>query len=503
MATLRTTWALDDLADLRRCRRDLVDETAEPDGSFSCREGPFTVYRRTLGPDGPRVTETTHYRIAVPWFAWLFALPVRSTLRHRPNRRQSETQPWWAPPDRLDARAATALGLLAAASLIVGYVNTLFTQTVTFAAKEYGVSDGGQSVAGALVRVGVVFTLPIVFAADRIGRRMATVGVAIAGPLLSVLGAVAPSFALLTASQMIARPMALALDILVAITAAEEMPRSSRAYAVSVLSLASGLGAGFAVMALPLADIGTRAWRLVYVLPIGLMVFAVSLRRHLPETRRFVAPHAESPAMNRGRLGIIAAAAFFGNIFIAPASFFQNNYLKKVRHYSARLISAFTLVTATPVGIGVMAGGRVADVRGRRRLAAVGVVVSTILLVASFTVGGWPMWLTALTGGIAGGAAYPALAVYRTELFPTGNRGRAGGLITAAALAGGSIGLLVTGALRDSGVGFGPIMAGLGLGEIVVAVIVVKAYPETAHHELEDLNPEDVIPTAVNRTAEA
>jgi len=41
------------------------------------------------------------------------------------------------------------------------------------------------------------------------------------------------------------------------------------------------------------------------------------------------------------------------------------------------------------------------------------------------------------------------LAVYRTELFPTGNRSRATSLITASSLVGGIGGLLATGALLD------------------------------------------------------
>ena len=53
-------------------------------------------------------------------------------------------------------------------------------------------------------------------------------------------------------------------------------------------------------------------------------------------------------------------------------------------------------------------------------------------------------------GGVIAGAAYPALAVYRAELFPTGNRGRAAGLVTAASLVGGVIGLLALGALLDA-----------------------------------------------------
>ena len=70
---------------------------------------------------------------------------------------------------------------------------------------------------------------------------------------------------------------------------------------------------------------------------------------------------------------------------------------------------------------------------------------ATVFGVVSFTVGGPAMWGATFLAGVLGGVTYPALAVYRTELFPTGNRGRAAGLLTAAALLGGIGGLLVMG----------------------------------------------------------
>jgi MFS family permease len=101
------------------------------------------------------------------------------------------------------------------------------------------------------------------------------------------------------------------------------------------------------------------------------------------------------------------------------------------------------------------------------------------------------MWFAAFGGGFIGAIAYPALAVYRAELFPTGNRGRAAGLLTAAALLGGIGGLLLSGRLLDNGWPHGRVMALLAIAQILVVITVVMTFPETAHRELEDLNPED------------
>ena len=62
---------------------------------------------------------------------------------------------------------------------------------------------------------------------------------------------------------------------------------------------------------------------------------------------------------------MLAAVALLANLFVAPASLFQNGYLEDVRGFSATTIAIFTLVTATPAGVGLIIGGRVADIRGR------------------------------------------------------------------------------------------------------------------------------------------
>jgi MFS family permease len=486
-------------AGLDRPRDDLVLEARGDDGVFRQAAGPFSTYERRIDRRDGELVETTRYRFSIPWFTWLFALPVRALIGrrwHQPHHHQGPRRnPWWAPPDRLDQRQVLVLGLLAAASMSSAFINTLFTQTVKFAADDFGVGNAGIGVAGSVVRAGIVLTLPAAVLADRIGRKRVVTAVAWAAPIVTALGAIAPTFPVLVATQAVGRPLGLALDFLVAVVAAEEMPKNSRAYAVSVLAMASGLGAGVAVMSLPLADIGESSWRYIYVVALVWLVVAVDIARRLPETTRFERPHVVAPRLDRRRFATLATVAVAANVFVAPASFFQNAYLRDARGFSGSLIAVFTIATATPAGIGLVIGGRTADVRGRRRLLATALPVATILIVVSFAVAGAPMWVAAFAGGFVGSLAYPALAVYRAELFPTGNRGRAAGLLTASALLGGIGGLLLAGALLDGGWPHARVMALLALGQVVVVVTVLSSFPETAHRELEDLNPEDA-PTA-------
>ena len=152
------------------------------------------------------------------------------------------------------------------------------------------------------------------------------------------------------------------------------------------------------------------------------------------ETRRFETAHRVAPPLQRGRLALIAIVALTSNLFVAPASYFQNNYLDKVRGFSAGDITVFTLLTGTPASLGLLLGGRLSDVIGRRRMILWCSPLSAAALVLAFSTSGTAMWVSTLVGGLTAAMAFPAFAVYRAELFPTGSRGSANGLVTTTAL---------------------------------------------------------------------
>jgi MFS family permease len=169
----------------------------------------------------------------------------------------------------------------------------------------------------------------------------------------------------------------------------------------------------------------------------------------------------------------------------------MNEFLRVERGFSASRIALFTVLTNTPGGIGVVIGGRLADVRGRRLVGAVGLAGGVGATVMMFLSEGWPLWAWSITGAVVGGAVIPALGVYGPELFPTSLRGKANGILAICGVVGSSIGLLAAGVLSERFGSFGPALAILSLGSLVVVVLVLTLYPETAHHSLEELNPED------------
>ena len=386
------------------------------------------------------------------------------------------------------------LALLALASIPFAFVNTLFTQTVSFAADEFGRSDSDIGFGAAVVRWGVIVVPPIALLADRAGRRTVLVATAWAAPILAALGAVAPSYEWLVASQVIARPLALVMNVMILVMLAEEMSRESRAKSVGYVAIASSVGSGAAVVALPLADVFESGWRLLYALSLAWLPVAFVLQRQLHETGRFLRvqsmPDAAAARVSRSRLTTQIAAAFLTSIFVGAASVYLVNYLRDVRNYDAVGVSMFTIVTALPAGLGILLGGRIADVRGRRVMGAVTLACGTALVATSFAISGAAMWIVEIIGGVLLGMAFPALGVYRGEMFPTARRGTGAATVTASNLIGGSVGLIAAGYLLDSGWSYARVMGTLATAPILVALLVIMSFPETAHRELEDITPD-------------
>jgi MFS family permease len=474
--------------------------TRRPDGGveahFEVEHGPLKSYDRSVeaAPRGDGdfdVIETTRFQMAIPLWGVLFVPLYRREIR-RTTDRQQPRQPFWAPPDPVDARAAHILGLLCTVALVAGYLGTVVTQTITYSTDSFGASDAAQGNTLAAVRVGVLLALALVALADRQGRRKLVIASGIGSCLTCALGAVAPNMVVLAGTQVISRGLSMTVVMLITVMAAEEMPAGSRAYAVSVMTMTGALGAGMCLWALPLTGVGPDGWRLLYVIPLLGIPVMLTVARHLPESRRFTVPHREA-GMLRGhgrRLALLGIAFFLISSFGAPATQLMNDFLKDERGFSASHIALFTMLTTTPGGIGLVIGGRMADVRGKRLIVSIGVAGGALFTLASFMSVGWPMWVWNLVGTLLAAGATPALGMYGPELFPTGSRGKANGIIQTVSVAGSAVGLVIAGRMLDHG-GLASAMRPLLIGPLIVGVMVLFWFPETARRELEDLNPED------------
>ena len=172
------------------------------------------------------------------------------------------------------------------------------------------------------------------------------------------------------------------------------------------------------------------------------------------------------------------------NVFLAPASQLQNDYMRTQVGFSGTTIAIFILLTSTPGGIGVLIGGRVADVYGRRWAIIPGLSALAVFYTVFFSTTNALMWLSSLIASIIGGMAAPALAVITAELFPTVRRATIRGVVTGLAVGGSIIGLLVGGALIEA-VGYASAFAMLAVSPLL-AVGAAFLLPRTHGRELEE-----------------
>ncbi|MEI2638251.1 MAG: MFS transporter [Microthrixaceae bacterium] len=487
--------------------------TVPSDGvvTFINQDGPFEHYERQVrwsgsGANGSRssieISQRVSFRLALPYWGWLYRVPAGIALRKglRPGAR-----PWWATPDRLSpqqARIAAAATLL---NMVGGMLYGLLTQVLTFVSADLGDgSSGEQTTVLAVVRAGIIVTLIVSVLADRVGRRRMAIWAFCGSAGITLLAALAPSMPFVAGSQFIARNLAIAALLCADTIAIEEMPAGSRAMVAGIGTLAYGLGAGIVVMTLPLADIGPWGWRLTFVVAGCSLPLILHCRRHLPESRRYQmmdlgrsgrhteavsrtsAPHLidSSQRISPRRLLIVGSIFVLMNVFLAPASQLQNDYMRTQVGFSGTTIAIFILLTSTPGGIGVLIGGRVADVYGRRWAIIPGLSALAVFYTVFFSTTNALMWLSSLIASIIGGMAAPALAVITAELFPTVRRATIRGVVTGLAVGGSIIGLLVGGALIEA-VGYASAFAMLAVSPLL-AVGAAFLLPRTHGRELEE-----------------
>ncbi len=284
------------------------------------------------------------------------------------------------------------------------------------------------------------------------------------------------------------RNLAIAAMLAADTLSVEELPAGSRAAAQGLGALSYGLGAGAVVLALPLADLGSAGWRLVF----GVTVLCVPLiwigARHLPESRRFLTRDTTARArrVSPGRFVFLGVLFFLLNAFVAPSSQLQNDYLRGDRGFDGSRITLFIVVTSLPGLFGILVGGRLADRRGRRLAIIPGLVAMAVFGAGFFVLAGAPMWVSATLAAGLGTLAIPALGVLAPELFPTARRGTARGGLSALATAGSAAGLLLAGALVDR-MGYGNAFMWLAIGPLIAAALAFGV-PETSGRELEELN---------------
>ena len=477
-------------------RADFLVEADQGNGTFEQLEGPFSRYERTVTEvrtydNGTvNVAETYDFTLSIPFWRPLVTPLMRRGLRSA--ERTPKGRFWW-PEAVVSQRSATLVAVIAVLSIFAGYLGVIIGQTITFATEEFAASDRAQAWTLAGLRGGVILSLVLIGRADRIGRKPMMIGFTVVSIFFTGLGALSTGMVSLGVAQAIARGFDTGLFTLLTLAVTEEVPAKIRATVLGIMTMCSGLGAGMVVWFLPLTDLGIRAWRIIYLVPLLFLPIVWRCWQVMPETRRFekAAEVQASGRINRRRFALIGVAAFASTLFLSPASQLQNEYLRDERDFSGSQISLFRIIIGTPVGIPILAAGYYADRRGRKGIGGAGVAIGAIASLAAYFTGGVGLWIASAVSVWMLAAAITVLRSYSTELFPTRSRARVGGWLDLITVSGSFVGLVVVGYLADIYGSLGPALSFVVWGPLVTAVLVLFVYPETASKELETFNPTD------------
>ena len=400
---------------------------------------------------------------------------------------------------------ATHLAAAAAAVAVVSFASALVGQLGGPISHAFNASDSTLSYALSVTRLGALIAFVGIAFADRGGRRRSILIGITGSAVVCGVSAFAPNLAFFTVAQVLQRAFLITTATVATVAVVEEAPEGARAYATSMLALAGGFGFSFSVITLPFADIGRQTWRISFGLGALTILLVPAIARHLAETSRYEA--LAQTDVDRGRLRdirdrgygrrflLLAAVVFLLNMFNAPSSQLMNKYLTDVHHYSNSGIALFrTVTTGIPGLFGLVLGGRLAEARGRRPIAAIALTVATATQMVFFLAGGTLLWFMSATSIIAASAGGIALGTLGVELFPTENRSTSNGLLGVLGVIGSTLGFLIVAALAHPSGELGRAIAVCGIGALVASTLLVPLLPESHTQQLDDISPTDARP---------
>lgn len=405
------------------------------------------------------------------------------------RRRLGEALASLAPPVPLTRSEWGILLLLAAVAFSQGWSANVFTHTLAYTRDTFGLSDQGIADAEVIVRATSLLALALAWWADRRGRRGPLLVAFAILPLANLATAFAPNFAAFTGLQGVARIGTIALGSLGLLVVAEEINPAARGYASGFFALGLSLGTGFGLIITTLAQRSDEAWRGLFgvaALPLLLLPLLIVQLRESRAFRR--GAHGALFAALRGglarRFWPMAGLSFTVAAFTGPAAAFINPRLVDDLGWAQGGATLLLVLASTPaVPLGLLAGGRAADLIGRRPTEAVTMVIGVAGgVLAFFTEAGWAMGLGIFLSILGSSAFAAAFTAQRAELFPTGVRATAGAWLVNAGIFGGLMGFLA-GRFIIGAWGVPVTIAGLG-GLLLASSGLLLLLPETRGADL-------------------
>lgn len=380
--------------------------------------------------------------------------------------------------------------------LTQGFAQAQPAATLPFTRRALGLDEAAMSSLLAWARLGAVVAVGLSIWADRRGRRRPL----LVAYFLLIVASASSGFATgplgFGMAQAVVRGATSGLSALGVVWLAENIGPHVRAYGVGLYGAAGSLGAGIAVLGLPLADLD---WRLPYFATgIGIVLLPILARRVAESPRNRTAPPATTRVgdprrLLRNRVFLLAgAAALLPAAYSSLGLSFLTERLVGGLSLSSGQAAAMTLAAGTIGGVGFFLGGRMADTWGRRPATVIALLAILIGGIGVFHLRSPVPFFIALVISSYGSFAYvPSAFSRRAELFEREQRATAAAALTWVATIGSTIGL-VTGGLLIRRLGLTATMDVLAVG-VMLAVVVESLLPETKGRSLEpapDQHPE-------------
>ena len=381
------------------------------------------------------------------------------------------------------------LAMLSAATFFEGYDAFVLSLVLPLVLGDLGGSESQAGVIRGVVGVGAVVGFVLAAQADRMGRRRLLLITIVGYTFGTVLTAVSPNLAWLTAAQFVAQ-IFLAGEYAVAVTiVVEEFPRRSRGRALGIVTSMNTLGGIFVGV---LAFVGLQNWAfdwrsfyLVGILPLILVFLA---RRGMRETQRYADVRASEAGERldhtslwepwrrqyRRNLVAIGLVHLFRFSATSAAAFWWPFYAQQEAGMSLSLTGLYLAAAGVVGAAGFLVAGRLMDRIGRRPTLFLYLSGALVFGLALFQTISPVLMLPFLCLAIFFGLGSTAIAsAFGTESFPTYVRSRAAAWCrNAFEIPGGILGALVVGFLGDHRTG-----AIGSVGDAMSILLVVALVP--------------------------
>lgn len=404
--------------------------------------------------------------------------PARSSRELRVHKALS-------PPQPITRREAIILGLFAIVALTQGWSGAAITHSLPFVQDRFEWSDARVFDTLATVRAISLLALALSWYGDHRGRRRPLLLAFVLLPLGNLVTALIVDPIAFTALQSVARIGTIALASLAVVVLAEEVEPGIRSYAIGIYALFGSMGTGLGLLLRPLGESGPDSWRILFALSAVPLLAAPFLVKRLSESRAYV-QRAARPGLGAvlraphgRRFWPMAGLAFAISAFTAPAANLALVRLENDLGWSALAASLLLAAASAPgVAIGLLVGGRFADVAGRKPTEAVTIVLGVVGGVAFYFLESGVLMALAIFVSTLGAFGFtPAFGSHRAELFPTEIRSTASAWIVNASISGGLVGFTAGRFVVDAW-GLPVTMAVLG-GILLAVSLLIALLPET------------------------